>query len=216
MIQVSELHFSTDDGIKVLDDVHLHVDQGDLVYLYGPPLSGKSLLLGLLSAHIPPQRGQILVNGRNVTRLSRQKTLSLQRRIGLLPQGFVPLPRTVIGNLTFKLRLLGNFQEQAEEKALFALETCALLHQQGEDAEALSSADRLRLGIALALCDDPLLVLLDDPLDGLDPEQQGQICQLLRRLNTVGRTVLVTGRVTMPPLSAEHELMLSEGAVIPT
>ena len=120
-----------------------------------------------------------------------------------------------MGNLLFKLRLLGNFQEQAEEKALFALETCALLQQQGEDAEMLSSADRLRLGIALSLCDDPLLVLLDDPLDGLESQQQAEICQLLRRLNTIGRTVLVTGRATMPTLSAERELLLADGAVIP-
>ena len=66
MIQVSELHFSTEDGVKVLEDVHLHVDQGELMVILGPAASGKSLLLGLLGAQIPPQRGQILVHGRNV------------------------------------------------------------------------------------------------------------------------------------------------------
>ena len=62
MIQVSELHFSTEDGVKVLEDIHLRVDQGELMVILGPAASGKSLLLGLLGAQIPPQRGQILVD----------------------------------------------------------------------------------------------------------------------------------------------------------
>jgi len=89
MIQVSELHYSTDDGIKVLEDVHLHVDRGESIVLLGPPSSGKSLLLGLLAAVIPPQRGQILVHGRNVARLSRLKILELQRRIGFYRRGLL-------------------------------------------------------------------------------------------------------------------------------
>ncbi|MCK5247548.1 ATP-binding cassette domain-containing protein, partial [Candidatus Bipolaricaulota bacterium] len=108
MIQVSELHFSTEDGIKILEDIHLRVDQGELMVILGPAASGKSLLLGLLGAQIPPQRGQILVHGRNVARLGPNKMLTLRRRVGVYPQGFVPLPRTVHENVTFKLRALGN------------------------------------------------------------------------------------------------------------
>ncbi|MEE8592954.1 MAG: ATP-binding cassette domain-containing protein, partial [Candidatus Bipolaricaulota bacterium] len=62
MIQVSELHFSTEDGVKVLEDIHLHVEQGELMLILGSAASGKSLLLGLLGAQISPQRGQILVH----------------------------------------------------------------------------------------------------------------------------------------------------------
>jgi len=83
MIQVAELSFSTEDGIKVFEDVHLRVDRGELVYLSGPPSTGKSLLLGLLAGYVPPQHGQILVYGRNVARLNREKTLRLRRQIGL-------------------------------------------------------------------------------------------------------------------------------------
>ena len=82
MIQVSELHFSTEDGIKVLEDIHLHVDRGEYVVLLGAASAGKTLLLGLLGALVPPQRGQILVHGRNVARLGRDRALELRRRIG--------------------------------------------------------------------------------------------------------------------------------------
>ena len=149
MIQVSELHFSTEDGVKVLEDIHLHVEQGELMAILGPAASGKSLLLGLLGAQIAPQRGQILVHGRNVVRLAPGKILSLRQRIGVCPQGFVPLPRTVHENVTFKLRAMGNYREQAQEKVLYALETTGLIRKQGVEALELSSTDRILLGIAI-------------------------------------------------------------------
>ena len=214
MIQVSELHFSTEDGVKVLEDIHLRVDQGELMVILGAVSSGKSLLLGLLGAQIPPQRGQILVHGRNVARLGSTKMLSLQRRIGIYPQGFVPLPRTVHENVTFKLRALGNYREQAEEKVLYALETTGLLRQQGEDALELSSVDRIRLGIALAICHDPLLLLIDEPFEGLAEEEKAEIARLLCRMNTGHLTILVATRSAVPPgLEVFRRVRLVDGMV---
>jgi len=214
MIQVSELHFTTEDGIKVLEDVHLHVERGELVYLIGDAAVGKTLLLGLLAAQTLPQEGQILVHGRNVARLSRDKALQLRRQIGLLPQGFVPLPRTSIDNLVFKLRALGDFREQAEEKALLALELVGLLRQQTAEATELSSVERLRLGIALSICNDPLLLLIDDLFDGVGPEDQEQICALLERICRRGVTVLATARGPLPPQTRKHRVLeLVDGRV---
>ena len=199
MIQVSELHFSTEDGVKILEDIHLHVEQGELMVILGPAASGKSLLLGLLGAQISPQRGQILVHGRNVARLGPDKMLTLRRRIGVYPQGFVPLPRTVHENVTFKLRALGNYREQAEEKVLYALETTGLIRQQGVDALELSSIDRIRLGIALAICHDPLLLLIDEPFEGLAEEEKAEVARLLCRMNTGHLSILVATRGPVPP-----------------
>lgn len=215
MIQISELHYSTEDGIKILEDVHLHVDRGEFVYLIGPASSGKSLLLSLLGALIPPQRGQILVHGRNIARLSRERVLELQRRIGFYPQGFAPLPRTVLDNVLFKLRVLGNFREQAQEKALFALETVGMIRDQATDAEELSPVERVKLGLALAMSDSPLLLLLDDPFSGLDPAEQEEIGNLLERLND-GRVTIVTAMRGPVPLAAAQArtLELIDGTVI--
>ncbi len=199
MIQVSELHFSTEDGVKVLEDIHLHVDQGELMVVLGPAACGKSLLLGLLGAQIPPQRGQILVHGRNVARLGPNKILALRQRIGVYPQGFVPLPRTVHENVTFKLLALGNYREQAEEKVLYALETAGLIRQQGVDALELSSIDRIRLGIMLAICHDPLLLLIDEPFEGLAEDEKAEVARLVCRMNTGHLTILGATRGPVPP-----------------
>lgn len=215
MVQVSELHFTTEDGIKVLEDVHLHVDRGDLVYITGEASTGKSLLVGLLATHVPPQQGQILVCNRNVARLSREKALKLRRQIGLLPQGFVPMPRATLENLIFKLRAIGDFREQAEEKALAALEIVGLLRQQATDATELSAIERLRLGVALAICNEPMLLLIDDLFDGLGAEDQEQVCGLLERINERGMTILATLRGPLLGASRGRRILaLIEGQVV--
>ncbi len=215
MIQVSELHYSTEDGIKILEDIHLRVERGQFLYLIGPASSGKSLLLGLLGALIPPQRGQILVHGRNVVRLSPQKLLELQRRIGFLPQGFTPLPRSVLDNVLFKLRALGNYREQAEEKALFALETVGLIREQGSDARDLLAIDRAKLGLAVAISDGPLLLLLDDPFGGLDPDEQEEIAALLERIHDGRMTMVAATRGPLPSgASSDRVVTLIDGTVI--
>ena len=214
MIQVSELHFVTEDGIKVLEDVHLHVEQGELVYIVGPASSGKSLFLGLLGAHVPPQRGQILVHGRNVVRLSPPKRLELRRRIGFLPQGFVPMARTVHETVLFKLRTLGNYREQAEEKAILALETTGLIRQQGISAAELSNLDRIRLGFALAICDTPWLLLVDEPFEGLDASEAAEVCAVIDRVHTGHLTVVAATRGPLPDTARSHRVVtLLDGRV---
>ena len=215
MIQVSELHYSTDDGIKVLEDVHLHVDRGESIVLLGPPSSGKSLLLGLLAAVIPPQRGQILVHGRNVARLSRLKILELQRRIGFYPQGFAPLARSVLDNVLFKLRVLGNVRDRAQEKAYVALEAVGMIREQATDAEELSPVERVKLGFALAVCDSPLLLLLDDPFAGLDPAEQDEIAALVNRLHDGRATVVLATRDPLPRTSVANRVVrVADGTVV--
>jgi ABC-type ATPase involved in cell division len=215
VIQVSELYFTTEDGIKVLEDVHLRVERGELVFLVGPAAAGKSLLLRLLAAQIPPQSGQILVLGRNIARLSREKASELRRRIGFVPQGFSPLPgRTVLENAVFRLRARGDFREQAEEKGLAALDRVGLVPKVSAPAADLEPSDKVRLGLALAICDEPLLLLYDEPFAELDEKERQELYSLFARIHSAGLTTLVATRGPLPDPAPRHRVvLLTDGRV---
>jgi ABC-type ATPase involved in cell division len=215
MIQVSELHCTTDDGIKVLEDVHLRLERGELGFLVGPAAAGKSILLRLLAVQIPPQSGQILILGRNVARLSRQKASELRRRIGFVPQGFAPLSRrTVLENVVFRQRARGDFHEQAEEKALAALERVGLTSRLSAWGFELDPAERVKLGVALAICDDPLLFLYDEPFAGLGEEAAREVYSLLARIQSSGLTTLAATRGPLPEMSSRcRVVLLTDGKV---
>lgn len=169
-----------------------------MVFIIGPAGTGKSVLLGLLATAIPPQSGQILVHGRNIARLSRSKILDLRRRIGFLPQDFSPLPKTVLENVVFKLRALGDFREQAEEKSLGALEQVGLTAKLASQAMELEPREKIQLGLALSICNEPLLLLLDEPFSHLESADQVKIFSLLQQIHQKGVTVVVATRGPLP------------------
>ena len=214
MIQVSELYFSTDDGFTVLENVYLHINRGELVFLIGPSHAGKSLLLGLLAARIPSQQGQILVCGRNIARLSQHKTFALRRKISFLPQHSTLLSRSVAENIIFKLRALGTSREQAEEQALAALETVGLTGKLSAPATELKAIDQLKLAIAISICNEPTLLLCDNPFGGLSPEAISEAIALLEQVNARGLTILVTARDSLLSMGISHRtIFIADGRI---
>ncbi len=215
IVQVSELSFLSEDGLKVLDGIHLRVNRGEVVFVTGPAAAGKSVLMGLLATQVAPQRGQILVHGRNIARMSRKKAYELRQRIGYLPRGFTPLNRTPMENLMFKLRALGYIREAAEEKALIALEQVGLSSRLSALPEALEAVDWVKVGLALLLSTDPVLLLLDEPFANLDGEGTAEIYTLLGRLKQRDLTIVLATR-EIPPMPKDlfRVVRLVDGRIV--
>ncbi|MCI2425502.1 ATP-binding cassette domain-containing protein [Candidatus Acetothermia bacterium] len=214
IIQVSDLNFFNKDGLLVLEDIHLQVNHEEFVFLVGPAEAGKSLLLRLILGEVHPPRGQILVHGRNIGRLNYQKHIDLRQKIGVMPQGFVPLPKTVIGNLLFKLRCLGNFIEEAEEKATAALEEIGLADKRDQMAVELSPVDQIKLGLAFTICHEPVILICDEPLAGLNGSNAEDILQTLGRINASGITTLVATRNREIAEKSGHRVMILHDGTI--
>jgi cell division transport system ATP-binding protein len=179
-------------GLYALRDLSLTVGKGEFVFLTGPSGAGKSTLLRLLLAQEKPSEGDILVNGHDLSKLSRGEIQEYRRGIGFIFQDFKLIPmRTVFENVAFVLEVLGVPAAQQRRRAFQVLKWVGLQHRINAYPRDLSGGEQQRIAIARALVNDPALVLADEPTGNLDPDLSLEIMNLLREINAGGTTVLV-------------------------
>jgi cell division transport system ATP-binding protein len=179
-------------GLYALRDLTITVGKGEFVFLTGPSGAGKSTLLRLLLLQEQPSEGHIVVNGQDISKLSRRKVQEYRRGIGFVFQDFKLIPtRTVIENISFVPEVLGVPQAQQRRKAYQVLKWVGLQHRMNAYPHDLSGGEQQRIAIARAVASDPSLLLADEPTGNLDPDLSLEIMNLLREVNAGGTTVLV-------------------------
>ena len=192
MIETHQLSKFYSRGLYALRDLSLTVGKGEFVFLTGPSGAGKSTLLRLLLAQEKPSEGDILVNGHDLSKLSRGEIQEYRRGIGFIFQDFKLIPmRTVFENVAFVLEVLGVPAAQQRRRAFQVLKWVGLQHRINAYPRELSGGEQQRIAIARALVNDPALVLADEPTGNLDPDLSLEIMNLLREINAGGTTVLV-------------------------
>jgi cell division transport system ATP-binding protein len=175
-----------------LKEVTLSVDKGEFVYLTGPSGAGKTTLLKLLYCAERPTRGQILVNGRNITRYGVSRIPYLRRNIGIIFQDFKLLNRrTVYENVAFPLEVQGRKRFEISKKVYQTLKNVGLEHRLNHLPLQLSGGEQQRVAVARALVVDPLVLLADEPTGNLDPEVTLDIMELFKRANARGTTIIM-------------------------
>ncbi len=175
-----------------LSDVSLHVKKGEFVFLTGPSGAGKSTLLKLVFCAEPATSGQLLVFGKNVSKLRSSAVPYLRRNIGVVFQDFKLLPdRTVAENVAFPLEVRGLQARDVRRKVVAMLRSVGLDHRLGKFPLALSGGEQQRVAVARALVNDPALLLADEPTGNLDPDRTVEVMDLLEGANARGTTVVV-------------------------
>jgi cell division transport system ATP-binding protein len=179
-------------GTYALRDVTLEFARGELVFLTGPSGAGKTSLLRLLFAAERPSEGQIVVLGRNVSRLSPRSVPSLRRRIGVVFQDFKLLARrTVEENVALALDVVGTPRRAARARVFAMLKQVGLQHRRYQSPLSLSGGEQQRVAIARALINEPEILLADEPTGNLDPDLTLEIMDLIAETATRGTTVVV-------------------------
>jgi len=196
MVQVSELNFSSPEGEPIFSDFHLQLERGGFLCVVGGPATGKTLLLRLLCRELRPQHGQILIDNCNITRLSPERFSRLRSQIGIVPQDPQLLRRrTLAGTLCFKLRALGLAPEMTGPKAQEILQAVGLFESRDRHLEELAPGEARILQLALAICHDPVLLLIDDPIRKLGSSEAERLLAVLKYIQQRHRlTVLATSR----------------------
>lgn len=177
-----------------VNDIDLQVAAGEVCGLIGPNGAGKTTLLRMLAAAEEPTIGEIYING---DRLLRDRSHPiLKQRIGFLPDDF-PLydDLTVWDYLDYFARLYNLPQPRRRERINFVLELVQLTNKRNSLISTLSRGMKQRLSLGRTIIHEPLLLLLDEPVSGLDPIARMQFREIIKTLQSVGMTVVISSHV---------------------
>ncbi len=179
-------------GLYALRDLNLTIDKGEFVFLTGPSGAGKSTLLRLLLLQERPTEGEVIVGGRNLSRLTRHEVQAYRRTVGFVFQDFKLIQtKTIFENVSFALRVLGMPVDQQRRRTYQVLKWVGLQHRLNALPAELSGGEQQRVAVARALVNEPHLVLADEPTGNLDPDLSLEIMNLFRDINASGTTVVV-------------------------
>jgi cell division transport system ATP-binding protein len=218
VIEAKNLSKLYDRSVYALRDLSLSVEKGEFVFLTGPSGAGKSTFLRLLLVKERLSEGEILVNGHNLTTLSRSEVQEYRRGVGFVFQDFKLIPtRTVFENVSFVSEVLGVAPAQQRRRAFQVLKWVGLQHRMNAYPRELSGGEQQRIAIARALMNDPPLVIADEPTGNLDPDLSLEIMNLLREVNAGGTTVLVaTHDRELIRLVDRRSVTLDHGRIVET
>lgn len=192
MIVFEDVTKTYDPGTVGLKDFTCHIGKGEFVFLVGPSGSGKSTLIKLVLKELVPDKGRILVAGRNLNTLRRSKVPLLRRNLGCVFQDFKLLPnKTVHDNVAYALEVVGEPRRSIRRKVPEILSLVGLSEKMNNYPHEISGGEQQRVSVARAFVNHPPLLLADEPTGNIDPDTAVGIMQLLVRIQRTGTTVVV-------------------------
>jgi len=175
-----------------LSDVSFHVEKGDFWFITGPSGSGKTTLLKIMFREILPTQGQIIIDRRNILKISDHRIYQLRRKMGIVFQDFRLLfHKKVFDNVAIVLEILGVPRKEIRRRVFSALRMVNLHNKMWEYPSHLSYGEQQRVAIARAVVNHPTIILADEPTGNLDTELAFEIMSLFREVNKRGATVII-------------------------
>ncbi|MDP9249064.1 MAG: cell division ATP-binding protein FtsE [bacterium] len=176
-----------------LEDVTFTVESGEFVSIVGHSGAGKTTLTKLILSEVMPSDGTVFFESVNVHKLRPEDLTKLRRRIGMVFQDFKLLPhKTAYENIAFAMEAVGKSDEEIASDVPHVLELVDLSHRHSHFPKELSGGEQQRLAIARAIINQPELIIADEPTGNLDPVNTYEIVQILKRINDLGTTVILT------------------------
>lgn len=219
MIRIIDLHKSFGEK-RVLQGINLEVERGETLVIIGQSGSGKSILIKHLIGLIMPDRGEIYVDGVEITRLSEEERYKVRRKFAMLFQGAALFDSlTVLQNVSFGLeRYTDHTYQKIEQMARQALQRVGLRGVENLMPFELSGGMKKRVGIARAIAYKPEIILYDEPSTGIDPIRadaiNGLIIQMKNDLEVT--SVVITHDMVSTYKVADRVAMIYQGKIIAT
>ncbi len=202
--------------LKVLKNISMNIDEGEVLVIIGPSGSGKSTFLRCLNLLETPTSGNILYDGQDIMAKDFNK-MTYRQKVGMCFQRFNLFPMmSVLDNVTYApIHLLKEKKEDAQEKGMALLDKVGLKERADAFPHQLSGGQQQRVAIARALAMNPRMMLFDEPTSALDPELVGDVLNVMRELAKEGMTMaVVTHEMGFARDVADRVIFMDGGYVV--
>lgn len=210
MIEVKNLTKRYQDRVAV-DNLSFSVGEGEILGFLGPNGAGKSTTMKILTGFLPPSEGTAKIGGFDVF----EDPMEVKRRVGYLPEAPPLYPEmTVKGYLTFVASIKGVPRKQLAGELERVTSLTDIQPEMGRIIQRLSKGYRQRVGIAQALLGSPRVLILDEPTEGLDPNQRADVRGLIRSLAGKHTVILSTHVLPEVTMTCEKVLIINQGKIV--
>ncbi|MCD5384610.1 MAG: ATP-binding cassette domain-containing protein [Candidatus Pacebacteria bacterium] len=180
-------------GPAALDAIDLNINYGEFVSIVGHSGAGKSTLIKMMLAELYPSEGSVYVDAEDIKHLSKADVTKLRRRVGTIFQNFRLIDsKTVYENIAFALEVAGMIDSEIEADVPHVLGLVDLLDKAEHFPRELSGGEQQRVAIARAIVIQPTVLVADEPTGNLDPINTFEVVQILKKINDLGTTVVLT------------------------
>ena len=216
MIQIFNVVKMYDGSNPVLDNISIEIPKGEFVFLTGPSGAGKTTILKILFGWESFEKGQVLVQGINVGKLTHRNVYTLRRSMGVVFQDYKLLPnKTVFENVSFAQEVIGYDRKTIRFKTWEALKNVGLTPKKDAYPAYLSGGEQQRIAIARAMVNSPSIILADEPTGNLDPDISIEILKLFEELNQKGSTIIFATHSQEIMKAGNHRVIsLNRGKVV--
>lgn len=210
---ISKSFFMGEEEIKAIDNVNFKVEKGEFVSIIGPSGSGKSTLMNIIGLLDVPDKGEYILDGEEVEKLSDNKLAEKRStKIGFIFQNFNLLQRmNAIENVAVPLVYMGMGSKESTELAYKYLEKVGLKGREKHLPTQLSGGQQQRVAIARALVNSPEIILADEPTGALDSKTSEEIMNMLEELNKNGQTIILITHDPNVAKRAKRVVSISDG-----
>ncbi len=193
MIYFNNVTKKYDDDNPSLEDINISIAAGEFVSIVGHSGAGKTTLTKLILAEEYPTDGSVYFESTDIHKLSKNELTNFRRKVGIVFQDFRLLPnKTAYENIAFAMEATGKSDEEIAEDVPHVLELVDLSNKANHFPHQLSGGEKQRLAIARAIITQPELIIADEPTGNLDPINTNEVVNILKKINDLGTTVLLT------------------------
>lgn len=197
--------------IRAIKDFNLTAEKGQIIALLGPNGAGKSTLMNMITGYLTPSSGEIKILGRNI----EQYPLEARRNIGFLSEGAPLYPdMSVAAFLAYMAELRGFFGRKKRQQVEQAASTAKVEPVMGQKIETLSKGYVRRVGFAQSILSDPEILLLDEPTDGLDPNQKQHIRGLIEQMGRKKTILISTHLLEEAETVCNRIVLINKGEIV--